>query len=195
MRNNKHKTENNGCNCENEKQFKTNCSCGDNCNCGEDKKCDCHSNENQQCNCKNDCNNSSKEQEYIDMAKRIAAEFENYKRRTKEEVKESFDNGISYAVTKILPVIDSFKQAKSQITDESLIAGIDLIHSQLLNSLKDLGVTKIEAVGKPFDPNYHNAIMVDSTVENEVQMVLDEFQEGFMLNNKVIRYSVVKISK
>ncbi len=129
------------------------------------------------------------------MAQRIQAEFENYKKRNKDVVQESFANGISFTVEKLLPVLDSFKQAKLKITDESVLEGIDLIYFQLLSALTQLGVKKIECVNQQFDPFYHNAVMVEKREDVEDGIVLDEFQEGFTLNGKVIRHSVVKINK
>ena len=138
----------------------------------------------------------SKEQEYLEMAQRIKAEFENYKRRNADVVSQSFDNGLATAVEKLLPAIDSFNQAKSSITDESMLKGLDLIYSQIMKGFESMGVKKIEAVGKPFDPKYHNAVLVGNDPEQENDIVLDEYQAGFILkNDKVIRHSTVRINK
>lgn len=138
----------------------------------------------------------SKEAEYLELAQRLKAEFENYKKRNAEVVLQSFDNGVAHTVEKLLPAIDSFKQAKNSIQDENTLKGLDLVLSQILNAFSELGVTKIEAVGKQFDPNYHNAVMVENNSELEDNEIIDEFQEGFILKNqRVIRHSVVKINK
>jgi len=138
----------------------------------------------------------SKEAEYLELAQRLKAEFENYKKRNAEVVLQSFDNGVAHTVEKLLPAIDSFKQAKSSITDENTLKGLDLVLSQILNAFSELGVTKIKAEGEQFDPNYHNAVMVDNNSELEDNIIIDEFQEGFILKNqRVIRHSVVKINK
>ena len=138
----------------------------------------------------------SKEAEYLELAQRLKAEFENYKKRNAEVVLQSFDNGVAHTVEKLLPAIDSFKQAKNSILDENVLKGLDLVLSQILNAFSELGVTKIDAVGKEFDPNFHNAVMVDNNSELEDNIVVDEFQEGFILKNqRVIRHSVVKINK
>lgn len=132
---------------------------------------------------------------YLEMAQRLKADFDNYKKRNAELAENSFNSGVSYSVEKILPVVDSITNAKNKITDPSVIEGLDIIATQLFNSLKSLGVEKIESVGKEFDPNLHNAVMVDKDSTLPDQQVLEEFQMGFMLGNKVIRHSVVKINK
>lgn len=138
----------------------------------------------------------SKEAEYLELAQRIKAEFENYKKRNAEVVSQSFDNGVTHTVEKLLPAIDSFKQAKASIQDESVLKGLDLVLSQILNAFSELGVTKIPAVGEQFDPNFHNAVLVGKEEDKEDGVILDEYQEGFILKNeRVIRHSVVKINK
>ena len=137
---------------------------------------------------------SSKEQEYLEMAQRLQAEFDNYRRRNQDAVFLSRQDGISYAVETLLPVIDSINSAKRQIKDEIFLKSIELLYSQTLSCFEKLGVKKIEALNKPFDPTLHNAIMAED-VDGEPDMVIEEFQEGFELNGKVIRYSVVKVSK
>lgn len=138
----------------------------------------------------------SKEAEYLELAQRIKAEFENYKKRNAEVVSQSFDNGVSHTVEKMLPAIDSFKQAKASIQDENVLKGLDLVLSQILNAFSELGVTKIPAIGEQFDPNFHNAVLVGKEEDKEDGVILDEYQEGFILKNeRVIRHSVVKINK
>ena len=101
----------------------------------------------------------AKELEYLELAQRIKAEFENYKKRNSEVVTQSFDNGVAHTVAKLLPAIDSFKQAKVT-TDENMQKGLDLVLNQILKAFEELGVTKIQAEGEMFDPNYHNAVLV-----------------------------------
>jgi len=138
----------------------------------------------------------SKEAEYLELAQRIKAEFDNYKKRNAEIMTQSFDNGVAHTIEKLLPAIDSFKQAKGSITDENTLKGLDLVLAQILKAFEELGVTKINAVGEKFDPNYHNAVLAGNDPEKENETILDEFQEGFIFKNeKVIRHSVVKINK
>lgn len=138
----------------------------------------------------------SKEAEYLELAQRIKAEFDNYKKRNAEVMTQSFDNGVAHTIEKLLPAIDSFKQAKGSITDENTLKGLDLVLAQILKAFEELGVTKINAVGEKFDPNYHNAVLAGNDPEKPNETILDEFQEGFIFKNqKVIRHSVVKINK
>ena len=138
----------------------------------------------------------SKEAEYLELAQRLKAEFENYKKRNAELSLQSFDNGIAHTVEKLLPAIDSFKQAKNSISDENTIKGLDLVLNQILTAFKEIGVTKISAIGEQFDPNYHNAVMVENNEDYSDNEIIDEFKEGFILKNeRVIRHSVVKINK
>ena len=138
----------------------------------------------------------SKEAEYLELAQRIKAEFDNYKKRNAEVMTQSFDNGVMHTIEKLLPAIDSFKQAKSSIEDENTLKGLDLVLAQILKAFEELGVTKINALGEKFDPNYHNAVLAGNDPEKPNESILDEFQEGFIFKNeKVIRHSVVKINK
>lgn len=138
----------------------------------------------------------SKEAEYLELAQRLKAEFENYKKRNADLAVQSFDNGVAHTVEKLLPAIDSFKQAKNSIEDENTIKGLDLVLNQILTAFGELGVTKIRAIGEEFDPNFHNAVMVENNEDYSDNEIIDEFQEGFILKNeRVIRHSVVKINK
>ena len=174
------------CNCHEEKcncgcqEENGKCTCGDNCNCGDDCNCGC---------------NHSKESEYLELAQRIKAEFDNYKKRNAEISKISFENGVGTAVMKLLPAIDSFNQAKSNIKDTSVLSGIDLIFNQVMNAFNELGVKKIESVGCLFDPNLHNAVLTDHNDNYGDEVILEEYQPGFIMGDKVIRHSVVKINK
>lgn len=153
------------------------------------------------CNCqKENANNSAagcnnKANEYLAMAQHIQADFENYKRRNEGISAISYQNGVVNTVEKLLPALDSFKQAKLNIKDESVLEGLDLIYFQILKALTDMGVKKIECVGKPFDPNLHNAVMVEDNDKFARGSVIEEFQEGFIMGERVIRHSVVKINK
>ena len=163
------------------------------CNCGCEHE---HHNEHKHetCNCNsNTC--ASKEQEYLELAQRIKAEFENYKRRNAEITSISFNNGVVSTITKLLPAIDSFNQAKANIKDEDTLVGLNLILNNILTAFSELGVEKIDAVGKEFDPNLHNAILTGKDETKPEGIVLEEYQQGFKLRDRVIRHSVVKINK
>lgn len=138
----------------------------------------------------------SKELEYLELAQRIKAEFENYKKRNAEISIQSFDNGVATTIERLLPAIDSFKQAKASIHDENILKGLDLVLNQILKAFEELGVSKINALGEQFDPNLHNAVLVGNDPEKEDGVILNEYQEGFIFKNeKVIRHSVVQINK
>ena len=138
--------------------------------------------------------NNEKANEYLEMAQRIQAEFDNYRRRNLDMASRSRQDGIVFAVEQLLPVLDTINSAKRQVVDENLSKSVELIYKQTLDCFAKLGVSKIEAIGKPFDPNFHNAIMTEHVDGTEPDIVLDEFQEGFILDGKVIRHSVVKVS-
>lgn len=138
---------------------------------------------------------NDKSQEYLEMAQRLQAEFDNYRRRNLEIAKNSRQDGIAQAVTELFPVVDTINSAKRQIIDENFLKSLELVYKQTLDCFAKLGVQKIDAIGKPFDPNLHNAIMAEEVPDMEPDIVIDEFQEGFMLDGKVIRHSVVKVSK
>ena len=132
---------------------------------------------------------------YYEMAQRMKADFDNYKRRTEQEMKQSYQSGISFAVEQLLNVVDSVAQAKNKVTDENTLKGLDLIEKQCFNSFAKLGVQKIECVGKEFDPHLHNAVMTVADNTKPDGVVVEELQQGFMFEHKVIRHSVVSINK
>ncbi len=137
----------------------------------------------------------SKEQEYLEMAQRIKAEFENYKRRNAEISSRCYNNGVGDVVAKLLPALDSFQQAKSNIKEESVLSGIDLIYNQILGALKEFGVEKIECLGAAFDPNLHNAVLIGADKSYEDGTILEEYQAGFKCKDKIVRHSTVKVNK
>ncbi|SNQ60793.1 nucleotide exchange factor GrpE [Candidatus Methanoperedens nitratireducens] len=130
---------------------------------------------------------------------RLSAEFENVRKRTLKE-KEEF---VKYANEKlILELIDimenlerGLKNAKKAENKEKLIEGMELIHKQFKNVLEKNGLTPIKALGERFDPYKHEAMMQTITDEYEDGTILEEFARGYMLNNKVILYSKVRVSK
>lgn len=135
--------------------------------------------------------------EWKDKYVRLYADFDNYKKRTQKEMLGSYANGLSAAFEQILPVVDNFDRAIAAIdeSDKSDFAqGVSMIYKQLIDTLKNFGVEPIEALGKSFDPNFHNAVMhVDdeNCGENEV---VEEFVKGYMIKDKVLRHSVVKVA-
>ena len=134
--------------------------------------------------------------EWQDKYIRLFADFENYKKRTSKETLASYGNGKVAVIEEILPVVDNFDRAiiMAQDDDSQFAQGIKMVAKQLYDALDKLGVKPIEAVGKQFDPNLHNAVMHiedESFGENEV---VEELLKGYILGDKVIRYSMVKVA-
>ena len=135
--------------------------------------------------------------ELKDRLMRQMAEFENFRKRTEKEKAQMFEIGAKSIVEKILPVVDNFERGLAAITEEekegAFAQGIEKIYKQMVTSLEEAGVTAIEAVGKEFDPNLHNAVMHaedDSFGEN---IISDEFQKGYKYKETVVRHSMVKV--
>ena len=135
--------------------------------------------------------------ELNDRVMRTMAEFENFRKRTDKEKADMFENGARNVIEKLLPVIDSFERGLSILSEEEkaspIAAGMDKIHKQFVKALEDIGVTPIEAVGKEFDPNFHNAVMHGDDDKFGENIVSEEFQKGYLYKEKVVRYSMVKV--
>ncbi len=126
---------------------------------------------------------------------RLAAEYDNYRKRSAKEREAIFTDVKTDTVAKFLPVYDNLVRALAQETaDEAYKKGVEMIMHQFMDVMAKLGVTEIEAVGKEFDPEVHNAVMhVDDESLGE-NIIAEEFQKGFRLGEKVIRFSVVKVA-
>ena len=137
----------------------------------------------------------AKAAEYLDRWQRLMAEFDNYRKRSEKEKADSYDYAVSNTVSELLPVIDNFERAlKVESTDKALFAGVEMIYKQMMGLLEKMHVTPIEAIGKEFDPNLHNAIMhIDDETLGE-NMVAEELQKGYLYKEKVIRHSLVKVA-
>jgi len=130
---------------------------------------------------------------------RIQADFDNYKRRTRSEIEAIQKYRSQNLAVGILNAIDNFERAlqTNATTEEgqSILQGMQMVYQQILDALKSEGVEPIESVGKPFDPQYHHAVMQDSSDEHESNIVLEEFQKGYVLKDKVIRHAMVKVNQ
>ncbi len=126
---------------------------------------------------------------------RLYAEYENYRKRSAKEREALYSQVKADTVAGFLPVYDNLERAlKTGCADEAFLKGVEMTMTQLQGVFEKLGLKPIEAVGKPFDANLHNAVMHvedESYGENEV---VEEFQKGFMLGDKVIRFSMVKVA-
>lgn len=132
-----------------------------------------------------------------DRVQRQMAEFDNFRKRTDKEKSEMFDAGARHILEKILPVVDNFERAialRPEGEDNAYADGIEKIYKGLIKTLDDLDVKEIDAKGKEFDPNFHNAVMHvedESLGENEVAEVL---QKGYTFHDVVIRHAMVKVA-
>lgn len=126
---------------------------------------------------------------------RLDAEYYNYRTRSLKEKQDAYDNALTKAVTEVLSVIDNFERAlTAECTDANFKKGVEMIFRQYTAILEKLGVKEIEAEGKPFDPNFHNAVsqITDENLgENTVAAVL---QKGYIMGNKVIRHAMVTVA-
>ena len=134
-----------------------------------------------------------------DKVKRQMAEFDNFRKRTTKEKDQMFSMGEKNVIEKILPVVDNFERGLTSIPEEEkgspVASGMEMIYKQLRKVLEDLGVKEIEAVGKEFDPNFHNAVMQVESEEYESGVVAQEFIRGYMYRDQVIRHSMVGVAQ
>lgn len=136
-------------------------------------------------------------EELNDRLIRSMAEFDNFRKRTEKEKAQMFEIGAKDIVEKILPVIDNFERGLATVPEAekegAFVQGIELVYKQLLKALEDAGVKPIEAVGKEFDPNFHNAVMHAEDENFGENIVAEEFQKGYMYRDSVVRHSMVKV--
>ena len=133
--------------------------------------------------------------DFKDKYLRLLAEFDNYKKRTQKEKGEIYEFTLCEFISKILPVYDNLKLALTHETkDEALKTGVELTLKQFDSVFEALNVSEIEALGKTFDPEFHNAVMhIDDEAYGDKEIV-EVFQSGYKMNDKVIRYSMVKVA-
>lgn len=136
--------------------------------------------------------------ETVDSEKylRLMAEFQNYKRRTEKEKSDLFKYASEKLVVQLVEILDNFDRALNQsgTGGEAFTAGMELIFKQLTDVLEKNGVEEIKALGEDFDPNFHNAVMMEDTDKYESGKVSDVLQKGYILNGKVVRPSMVKVA-
>ena len=132
-----------------------------------------------------------------DKVKRQMAEFDNFRKRTTKEKEQMFSMGERSVIEKMLPVVDNFERGLAAVPEAekggALANGMEMIYKQMMKQLEDLGVKPIEAVGKEFDPNFHNAVMQVESDELESGVVAQEFQKGYTYHDTVIRHSMVGV--
>ena len=135
--------------------------------------------------------------ELNDKYMRLFAEFDNFRKRTEKEKAAMFEVGAKNIIEKILPIVDNFERGLATLTEEEkaqpFADGMDKVYKQLMKALEEAGVTPIEAVGKEFDPNLHNAVMHGEDENLGENIIAEEYQKGYMYRESVVRYSMVKV--
>ncbi|QHS22815.1 nucleotide exchange factor GrpE [Virgibacillus sp. MSP4-1] len=130
---------------------------------------------------------------------RVQADFDNFKRRAKKDRENDLKYKSQDVVTELLPILDNFERALQVDVDgestESFVDGMNMIYRQLVSAMEKAGVEEIEAEGKVFDPNIHQAVMQDSNNEKESNTVTEVLQKGYMLKDRVIRPAMVKVNQ
>lgn len=136
-------------------------------------------------------------EELTDQVKRQMAEFENFRKRTEKEKTQMYEVGAKSIIEKILPVVDNFERGLAAVPEEqkndAFVDGMDKIYKQMMTVFAELDVKPIEAVGKEFDPEYHNAVMQVESEEYESGIVAQELQKGYMYRDSVVRHSMVAV--
>ena len=137
-------------------------------------------------------------EELTDRLQRQMAEFDNFRKRTEKEKSTMYEIGSKSVIEKILPVIDNFERGLAAVSDDqkedAFVEGMEKIYRQFLDTLGEIGVKPIEAVGQEFDPNFHNAVMHIEDEDAEDNTVVEEFQKGYMYRDNVVRHSMVKVA-
>lgn len=139
-------------------------------------------------------------EDYLSMAQRLQADFENYKRRNKNLVADTYLDATCQVVSSFLPVLDNLDRAiasfKELDADEAMLQGVKMIQKQFVDCLEKQGVTEIEALNQPFDPDVHEAVMqVEAEEGQEPDTVVAVLQKGYRTKDRVIRYSMVSVAK
>lgn len=135
--------------------------------------------------------------EMTDKYQRLMAEFENARKRNAKEQSHMYDVGAKEVLTKLLPVVDNFERGLDALSEEekegAFAQGFIKIYQQLIASLEEIGVKPMDAVGKEFNPDFHNAVMHEENEEMGENLVAEEFQKGYMYKDGVLRHSMVKV--
>lgn len=134
-------------------------------------------------------------EDLTDRLKRSMAEFDNYRKRTEKEKSSMYIIGARDIVEKMLPIMDNFERGLAQAPEDDPFAeGMKMIYKQMITAFDEMGVKPIEAVGKEFDPNLHNAVMHVEDESVGENIVVEEFQKGYTYKDFVVRHSMVKVA-
>lgn len=137
-------------------------------------------------------------EDLTDKLTRQMAEFDNYRKRTEKEKSAMYEIGAKDIIEKILPVIDNFERGFQSVEDgkkeDPFVDGMDKVYKQLMKTLEDAGVKQIEALGREFNPDFHNAVMHVEDEEAGENIIVEEFQKGYTYRDSVVRHSMVKVA-
>ncbi len=137
--------------------------------------------------------------ELEDRVKRQMAEFDNFRKRTEKEKSAMFETGARSVIEKMLPVVDNFERGLAAVPEsekgDAFVQGMEMIYKQIMTELEAIDVKPIEAVGKEFDPEFHNAVMQVESEEYESGIVAQELQKGYTYRDSVVRHSMVAVVK
>ena len=161
----------------------------------------------KECSEKADCDDSKapkkdkKDEQIADLTDKLTrqmAEFDNYRKRTEKEKSAMYEIGAKDVIEKILPVVDNFERGGVTVSEEEkenpFVQGMDKVYKQLMTMLEGLGVKPIEALGQEFNPDLHHAVMHVEDEEAGENVIVEEFQKGYMYRDSVVRYSMVKVA-
>lgn len=127
--------------------------------------------------------------------KELQRDYENLRNRLREDVAAAKFEGTKDALMTILPALDSFKKARKILSDKATLSGITLIEKNILSAVKELGVQKIDCLNLPFNPNFHHAMMMMEKEGKQSGTVIEEVEAGYVLGDKVLKYSQVIVAK
>ena len=136
--------------------------------------------------------------ELTDRLTRQMAEFDNFRKRTEKEKSQMYEIGAKDIIEKILPIVDNFERGLTSMPEEEkatpFAEGMEKIYKQLMTTLESIDVKPIEAVGKEFNPDFHNAVMHVEDEELDENIIVEEFQKGYTYRDSVVRHSMVKVA-
>ena len=138
----------------------------------------------------------AKQEEYLGIAQRARADFENFRRRNENVRKDAFDDGTRTFATTLLPVVDNLERAilaAADSPDEALRSGVEMVYRQLCEAFEKRGIQSIDRLGQPFDPKLENAVMQGEPDEGEPGTVCAVLQKGYQLDGVVLRHAMVKV--
>jgi len=136
----------------------------------------------------------AEKEEYLNALVRERADFENYKKRNAFTAAHSREDGKAEALTAMLPVADNLERAIAAAEDSAFKTGVEMVLRQFKDAMKSLGAEEMDALGKPFDPNLHNAVMQVEAEEGQEEGIAEVLMTGYKMGDKVLRHAMVKVT-